>query len=119
MSDTPRDALTKLKVWWAGLDPDSTYCAGNPTFASDVIALMHRCEKAERELAEARENAITPGIAAVVRAAGRQVEARHRLVGAGSPLEGPLDEGYGDARERTERAYDALTPEEREKVREK
>jgi len=47
------DNLSKLKMWWAGLHPDAAYCAGNDEFAKDVLALMQRCEQAERERDEA------------------------------------------------------------------
>jgi chromosome segregation ATPase len=49
------DELARLKVWWAGLNPDAGYCAGNDEFAKDVISLMQRCEKAEQRIAGLEE----------------------------------------------------------------
>jgi hypothetical protein len=46
------DELSRLKTWWAGLHPDPGYCAGDEAFADDVLALMYRCEKADRRIAE-------------------------------------------------------------------
>jgi len=87
------DELSRLKTWWAGLNRDVAYCAGNHEFATDVLALMQRCEKAECDLLDARAEH-RECQEALARETGRRLTAEQRIKELEDELKSWQDRAY-------------------------